>query len=101
MGEYPLAIGNDITLIAGFQLMNNARVTFLGSLDFLSNHMSSFKSAVLWDEASHKMERYANANQKFLQHFGMWNFNYSGRLRVTSIRHRLADGTRNEFYYIN
>ena len=29
-----------------------------------------------------------------------WGLNFSGRLRVTAINHRLADGTRNEFYYI-
>ena len=29
-----------------------------------------------------------------------WGLNFNGRLRVTAINHRLADGTRNEFYYI-
>ena len=65
--EYPLAIGNDITLIAGFQLRNNARVMFISSLDFLSNHMAAFKSAVMWNDATHKIERYSNANQKLIE----------------------------------
>ena len=62
-----MAIGNDITLIAGLQLRNNARVMFISSLDFLSNHMAAYRSAVMWNDATHKIERYQNANQKLIE----------------------------------
>ena len=38
--------------------------------------------------------------EPFVSHMTQWGLNFNGRLRVTAINHRLADGTRNEFYYI-
>ena len=42
--DYPLAVGTNTLLIAALQARNNARVVFVGSLDFFSDEF--FASAV-------------------------------------------------------
>jgi len=101
ISEYPLAVGNDITLVAGIQFRNNARAMFIGSLSFMSNKILEQKMIVTFDQEKTRMDRIASSNQKFIQHTFGWVAGMSGRVRVTSIKHKLEDGDRNEFYYIN
>lgn len=42
--DYPLAVGTNTLLVAALQARNNARVVFVGSLDFFSDEF--FSSAV-------------------------------------------------------
>ena len=42
--DYPLAVGTNTLLVAGLQARNNARVVFVGSIDFFSDEF--FTAAV-------------------------------------------------------
>lgn len=51
--QFPHAVGTNTLLIAGLQARNNARVVFVGSLDFFSDEF--FQSAV---QNANKGDRY-------------------------------------------
>ena len=66
ISEYPLAIGEDISLVIGMQLLNNARVVFMSSLSFLSSKIQTQKHIVTWNDETGKTDRVMSSNEKFL-----------------------------------
>lgn len=53
--EYPMALGNELVLVAGLQARNNARIVICGSLKMLSDEYSDIEgqgdfaaSLILW-----------------------------------------------------
>ena len=66
ISDYPLAIGNDITLIAGIQFRNNARALFMSSLSSLSNNIMQQPFILTWDAKNGRSDRIRSSNQKLM-----------------------------------
>ncbi|KAL8578270.1 hypothetical protein ACOMHN_005661 [Nucella lapillus] len=81
--EFPHAVGTNTLLVAGLQARNNARVVFVGSLDFFSDEF--FQSAV---QNGNKGEKFRQSgNQDLAQNLASWAFHQKGVLRVGKVAH--------------
>ena len=74
--DYPLAIGNNLLLVAGMQARNNARVVIFGSHDMLSD---AFYNAEIASAAA--------GNQAFVGSVMSWALKLNGDLRFSSVKH--------------
>lgn len=72
--EKSWAEGNQGFLIVGFQALNNARVTWLGSKSLLHNS-------------------YADVNSELIKYVTHWTFQDIGQIRSVGAKHNHADGT--------
>lgn len=82
--EYPHTVGKSTLLIAALQARNNARVTFVGSLDFFSNDF--FESSVkAVNEGAKKFDK--SGNQDLCVSLTKWTFKERGVLRVVKVEH--------------
>ncbi|CBY20857.1 unnamed protein product [Oikopleura dioica] len=101
--EYPMAVGRDITLVAGIQLRNNARIAFFSSMSMFSNKLIRQKFITYWNNDKNEHAREQNSVNKFSMHVFGWATNNSGTFRIAVFKHNLVDkeNQRNDFYYIN
>ncbi|GAA5889379.1 hypothetical protein JCM16303_005369 [Sporobolomyces ruberrimus] len=76
--------GNRAVAVSGFQARNNARVSVVGSLDFLTD--ASANSPVRTETATHSK----SGNSAFLGDLARWTFGSAGKRRVVSVRHGLS-----------
>jgi oligosaccharyltransferase complex subunit beta len=81
--EFPHAVGTNTLLVAGLQARNNARVLFLGSLDFFSDQL--FTSAV--QNANGGQRHKVSGNQDLATALSQWVFKEKGVLRVGQVKH--------------
>jgi oligosaccharyltransferase complex subunit beta len=87
--EYPHAVGRNTLLISALQARNNARVVFVGSLDFFSDEF--FTSAV---QQSNNGKRYEKSgNQELAVSLSEWVFKQKGVLRGGKVTHHLKGKT--------
>ena len=88
--EYPHAVGKSTLLIAGLQARNNARVIFVGSIDFFSNEF--FAASVL--QAVPGAKEFDQSNNRALSvALSKWVFKEKGVLRVGTVKHHLKGET--------
>lgn len=81
--EYPLAVGRNAVLISALQARNNARVVFVGSLDFFSDDF--FQSSLKVKPSDNQFDR--SGNQELAISLSRWVFKESGVLRVADVKH--------------
>jgi len=82
--DYPQTVGKNTLLISALQARNNARVLFVGSLDFFSNEF--FESSVEKNaENSKRSEK--SGNEALSVALTQWLFKERGVLRVVSVKH--------------
>ncbi|KAH3817948.1 dolichyl-diphosphooligosaccharide--protein glycosyltransferase 48 kDa subunit-like [Dreissena polymorpha] len=81
--DYPLAIGTNTLLVAALQARNNARVVFVGSIDFFSDQF--FSSSVQKANGGKKYEK--SGNQELALNLANWAFKTRGVLRVGDVKH--------------
>ncbi|KAK7093903.1 dolichyl-diphosphooligosaccharide--protein glycosyltransferase 48 kDa subunit-like [Littorina saxatilis] len=96
--EFPHAVGTNTLLIAGLQARNNARVVFVGSLDFFSDEF--FQSPV---QNTNKGEKFPQSgNQELASNLAQWVFHQKGVLRVGKVaHHRTGEKEPDAAYIIN
>ncbi|KAK7476524.1 hypothetical protein BaRGS_00032204 [Batillaria attramentaria] len=83
--EFPHAVGTNTLLIGALQARNNARVVFVGSLDFFSDEF--FQSPV---QNANKGDRFpVSGNQELALNLARWVFHQKGVLRVGKVSHHL------------
>ncbi|KAJ8320210.1 hypothetical protein KUTeg_001797 [Tegillarca granosa] len=80
---YPHAVGKNTVLVAALQARNNARVVFVGSLDFFSDEF--FTSAVQSANGDKKFDK--SGNQELALNLAQWVFKEKGVLRVGKVAH--------------
>ncbi|CAG5129062.1 unnamed protein product [Candidula unifasciata] len=83
--EFPLAVGSSTLLIAALQARNNARVVFVGSLDFFSDQF--FQASVQKANGGKKFDQ--SGNQVLALNLARWAFKDKGVLRVGKVSHHL------------
>lgn len=94
--EYPHAVGKSTLLIAGLQARNNARVIFVGSIDFFSNEF--FAASVL--QAVPGAKEFDQSNNRALSvALSKWVFKEKGVLRVGTVKHHLKGETNPPLAY--
>ncbi|CAG8447010.1 5597_t:CDS:2 [Ambispora gerdemannii] len=81
----PFILGSDISLVSALQARNNARVTFVGSLELFQD--SSLNSPV--QKINSKESHPKSGNQAFVDDLTKWTFQEKGVLKVTARRHHL------------
>jgi len=86
--EFPMAVGSSTLLVAALQARNNARVIFVGSLDFFSDEF--FQAEVQKAMGGKKFAKSGNAALALA--LAKWTFKDVGVLRVGEVKHHLADG---------
>ncbi|BHF81177.1 hypothetical protein SprV_0702430700 [Sparganum proliferum] len=81
--NYPTTVGRNTQLITGLQARNDARVLFVGSLDFFSDEF--FLSGTVHSQTgkSHNV----SGNQELSENLALWTFKETGVLRVSSVHH--------------
>jgi len=87
--DYPNSVGKNTQLITSLQARNNARVLFVGSMDFFSDE---FFSANV-DHALSKQAPVRSGNEALAKAISKWVFKEIGVLRVGNVSHRLSDNS--------
>ncbi|CAF1307758.1 unnamed protein product [Rotaria magnacalcarata] len=96
LSEYPATVGKRTLLISVLQARNNARVGFVGSLDFFSNDF--FLSAV---QPNNGKKSDKSGNQDLAVALTDWLFKQRGVLRSRNIHHYLkSDKSTPRFYTV-
>jgi oligosaccharyltransferase complex subunit beta len=85
ISDYPHAVGKSTLLISGQQARNNARVVFIGSLDFFSNEFFE-ANAVKSTGPSNKMYQ-VSGNEQLSKALTQWVFKEVGVIRVAGVTH--------------
>merc|ERR1712168_551332 len=80
ISEYPLAVGKNTLLIGGQQARNNARIVFVGSLDFFSDKF--FMSGVQNAAKSDSKFYIRSGNMEIATDIALWTFKRSGVIRA-------------------
>ncbi len=80
--DYPHTVGKSTLLISGLQARNNARVVFVGSLDFFSNDF--FESSVQ-PTGGNRFEK--SGNEDLAVGLTQWLFKERGVIRVSDVVH--------------
>ncbi|XP_061197195.1 dolichyl-diphosphooligosaccharide--protein glycosyltransferase 48 kDa subunit-like isoform X3 [Saccostrea echinata] len=81
--DYPHAVGKNTLLVAALQARNNARVVFLGSLDFFSDEF--FTANVQNGMTNKKFPK--SGNEDLAISLSQWVFKEKGVLRVGAVKH--------------
>lgn len=84
--EYPHTVGKSSLLISALQARNNARVMFVGSLEFFSNDF--FDASV--ENAMTKKHHAKAGNEELSASLTKWLFKERGVLRVGKIKHNVV-----------
>ncbi|GAB1604552.1 dolichyl-diphosphooligosaccharide--protein glycosyltransferase 48 kDa subunit-like [Argonauta hians] len=87
--EFPHAVGKNTLLIAALQARNNARVVFVGSLDFFSDQF--FTAPVQKASDGKRVEK--SGNQELAANLAEWVLKTKGVLRVGKVSHHIAGKT--------
>jgi oligosaccharyltransferase complex subunit beta len=96
LNEYPATVGKRTLLISVLQARNNARVGFVGSLDFFSNDF--FQNSV---QTNNGKKHTKSGNQDLAVALSDWLFKQRGVLRSRNIHHYLkSDKSTPRFYTI-
>ncbi|KAA0189178.1 Dolichyl-diphosphooligosaccharide--protein glycosyltransferase 48 kDa subunit, partial [Fasciolopsis buskii] len=85
--DYPNSVGANTHLIVALQARNNARVLFVGSLDFLSNEF--YRSPAM--NAVSNTQFPASGNKHLMDNLLPWLLGKRGQLRVAGVEHYLAN----------
>jgi oligosaccharyltransferase complex subunit beta len=94
--DYPHSVGKNTLLVAALQARNNARVLFVGSLDFFSNDF--FESSVQ-KAAGKRFDK--SGNEDLCVSLSQWTFKEVGVVRVASVvHHRVGETTAPAAYTI-
>lgn len=83
--DYPHSIGKNTLLISALQARNNARVVFVGSLEFFSNEF--FESSVQRSLGKESKKFDKSGNEELSTSLTQWVFKEKGVLRVSSVKH--------------
>ncbi|XP_046332436.1 dolichyl-diphosphooligosaccharide--protein glycosyltransferase 48 kDa subunit-like isoform X1 [Haliotis rufescens] len=83
ISEFPHAVGKNTLLVAALQARNNARVVFVGSLDFFSDEF--FQSPVQKANGGNRFDK--SGNQDLALNMARWVFKERGVLRVGAVTH--------------
>jgi oligosaccharyltransferase complex subunit beta len=75
-------------LVSGLQARNNARVVFVGSLDFFSNDF--FEAAVQRSFGANNKRHERSGNEQLAVALTQWVFKERGVIRVASVDHHLV-----------
>ncbi|CAF3643591.1 unnamed protein product [Rotaria sp. Silwood1] len=92
--EYPTTVGKRTLLISVLQARNNARVGFVGSLDFFSNDL--FQSSIQSNDGKKSAK---SGNEELAIALTDWVFKQRGVLRARNIRHYLKKEKTTPSYY--
>ncbi|OTF79182.1 hypothetical protein BLA29_009140, partial [Euroglyphus maynei] len=93
--EYPHVVGKNTILISALQARNNARVVFVGSLDFFSDNF--FQSSIRITDGRQYDK---SGNEQLAIALSSWVLKEQGVLRVSSVRHFKTDTMENKSYTI-
>lgn len=85
--EFPHAVGKNTLLISALQARNNARVAFVGSLDFFSDEFFSASVEGVGGEAV------ASSNEALATALSQWVLKEHGVIRVGEVKHHLDGET--------
>jgi len=86
INDYPLAIGEELVLVAGLEARNNARIVVSGSLSMFSD----------------KFQEGNDAQADFVKSVILWATKNSGVLRYSQMKHhRVGESETPAFYTIN
>lgn len=85
--EFPHAVGKNTLLIAALQARNNARVVFVGSLDFFSDQF--FTSPV--QQANQDKIHKKSGNQELAANLAEWVLKMRGVLRAGAVTHHIVN----------
>ncbi|KAL5013140.1 hypothetical protein ScPMuIL_007410 [Solemya velum] len=83
--DYPHAVGKNTLLAAALQARNNARVVFVGSLEFFSDEF--FTSPIQNANGGKKFEE--SGNQELTLNLAQWVFKEKGVLRAGTVSHNI------------
>ncbi|KAK9722394.1 oligosaccharyl transferase glycoprotein complex, beta subunit [Basidiobolus ranarum] len=76
-------IGSEIALVSSHQALNNARVTFSGSLDLFSDRFATSPVKVHGSE-----QKYVKSgNEAFFNELSQWTFQEKGVLKAVNVKH--------------
>ncbi|CAF1031483.1 unnamed protein product [Adineta ricciae] len=92
--DYPATVGKRTLLISVLQARNNARVGFVGSLDFFSNDF--FQNSV---QSNTDKKSVKSGNEELALALTDWVFKQRGVLRARNIRHYLKSDKTTPSYY--
>jgi len=81
--EYPQTVGKSTLLISALQARNNARVMFVGSIEFFSNDF--FESNIVKSLGGKQFDK--SGNEDLTAGLTQWLFKESGVLRVVQVKH--------------
>ncbi|ORY02320.1 Dolichyl-diphosphooligosaccharide-protein glycosyltransferase 48kDa subunit [Basidiobolus meristosporus CBS 931.73] len=80
-------IGSEIALVSSHQALNNARVTFSGSLDLFSDRFATSSVKIHGSE-----KRYVKSgNEAFFNELSQWTFQEKGVLKAVSVKHHKVE----------
>ncbi|KAL3861042.1 hypothetical protein ACJMK2_007133 [Sinanodonta woodiana] len=82
ISDYPHAVGQNTLLVAGLQARNNARVIFVGSVEFFSDE---FFSSSVQKVGGKRYEK--SGNQELALNLAQWVFKEKGVLKVGTVKH--------------
>ncbi|KAK3590814.1 hypothetical protein CHS0354_038700 [Potamilus streckersoni] len=80
--DYPHAVGQNTLLVAGLQARNNARVMFVGSIEFFSDE---FFSSSVQKVGGKRYDK--SGNQELALNLAQWVFKEKGVLKVGTVKH--------------
>lgn len=94
VNEDPKMGGRDISLVSVMQARNNARIAFLGSLDFLTDSFAEAKvKKVGWEKGQ------GTGNREFVQELIKWTFQEKALLEVIKVEHYKVGETSSPKHY--
>ena len=85
-GGEGLWAGSSLSVVTGFQAANNARITFLGGPEILSNELA---------------EKEGSGNAAFSREVAAWTFQENRVIRIDHVEHHLVNGTEMKDKYTN
>jgi oligosaccharyltransferase complex subunit beta len=89
--DTPHTLGKKTILVAGLQCRNSARITFVGSLEMLSNKYYFFNYSFY--------SKNSFDNKIFGEELTKWNFKERGILRHRDIKHHKVNSTEMQSIY--
>ena len=95
--QYPHSVGRNPLLISALQARNNARIVFVGSLDFFSDNF--FQSPITLRPNDKVYDK--SGNEELATSLSKWVFKEVGVLRVSAVDHfKKGEKTRSDSYTV-
>lgn len=79
------------------QARNNARVVFVGSLDFFSNEF--FEASIVKSHGASNKMNVQSANEKLSEAISKWTFKEVGVIRAVAVDHHLVGKSSSQYEY--